>query len=249
MKIALCFSGQPRAVKQGYEYYKRNLFDRDDITVTVFAHIWRGWGPNTFKEFQVIEAYDPASILIESVQEMMPDPSVIAARYPRVPPSVPGWSVKDPAYTTYCMLYSIFQAGELKTNYEFNHGMQFDWVIRSRTDYALNGKIPFDQLKKDTLYIPNCRMTKARDFGNDQFAFGSSSIMDRYHQAFFDLEPIYDDTGCRMIGEEIMSENWKKHGMVGENLQYVDMNNPFPPGEHNGTPHSLIRDDVKDWQL
>jgi hypothetical protein len=56
------------------------------------------------------------------------------------------------------------------------------------------------------------------------------------------------DAGTVMIGEEMMSANWKMHNLVGENLLYVDMNHPFPPGKYNGTPHSLIREDMEHWQ-
>ena len=38
MKIALCFFGQPRFVKKGYEYYKKNLIDNHDVDV--FIHTW-----------------------------------------------------------------------------------------------------------------------------------------------------------------------------------------------------------------
>ena len=38
---------------------------------------------------------------------------------------------------------------------------------------------------------------------------------------------------------------WNGTGNLG--YVYVDMNNPFPPGPHNGTWHSLIRDDYDQW--
>ena len=38
MKIALCFSGQPRSYEKGYEYYKKNLLDHYDVDV--FIHTW-----------------------------------------------------------------------------------------------------------------------------------------------------------------------------------------------------------------
>jgi hypothetical protein len=44
-----------------------------------------------------------------------------------------------------------------------------------------------------------------------------------------------------------MRANLHEHNLHGENLVYVNMNNPFPPGEHNGTWHSLIRDDYAQW--
>jgi hypothetical protein len=90
-------------------------------------------------------------------------------------------------------------------------------------------------------------MTAGRDFGNDQFAFSSSKNMDKYADAFNHVDKFYDN-GTTMICEDMMSENWKQHNLVGDNLMYVDVKHPFPPGPHNGTPHSLIREDFEKWQ-
>ena len=90
-------------------------------------------------------------------------------------------------------------------------------------------------------------MTIERDFGNDQFAFSSSENMDMYSDTFNQLDRFYDN-GTIMIGEEMMSANWKEKKLVGENLIYFDPNHIFPPGPYNGTPHSLLRDDFDLWQ-
>jgi hypothetical protein len=89
-------------------------------------------------------------------------------------------------------------------------------------------------------------MTPERDFGNDQFAFSSSRNMDKYCNVFNRIDEFYD-IGVTMIGEEMMSMNWKTTGLTGENLVYCNMNHPFPPGPHNGTWHSLVRDDFEKW--
>ena len=62
----------------------------------------------------------------------------------------------------------------------------------------------------------------------------------RYIDEFYDNGAVY-------IGENMMQANLRKHGLCGENLVYVNMNNPFPPGKYNGTWHSLIRDDMNQW--
>ena len=138
-------------------------------------------------------------------------------------------------------------ANELKNVYEEEHNMKFDWVIRSRYDFALNTPIPFDELDNTKLYIPNCRMTPARDFGNDQFAFSSSENMDKYADGFSNIDKHYDN-GTIMIGEEMMAANWREKGLVGENLVYFNPNHPFPPGPYNGTWHSLLRENFDEWQ-
>jgi hypothetical protein len=123
---------------------------------------------------------------------------------------------------------------------------KYDWVIKARTDYALNVKIPFEELDNTKLYIPNCRMVPERDFGNDQFAFGSEETMFKYMSTYQNLDKYYE-AGNQFIGEDMMRANLHEHGLIGEKLVYCNMNNPFPPGPHNGSWHSLIRDDYDQW--
>jgi hypothetical protein len=123
---------------------------------------------------------------------------------------------------------------------------QYDWVIKSRTDYALNVQIPFDIWDNRKLYIPDCRMVPMKDFGNDQFAFSSQENMLKYMSTFDHIDEYYN-SGTQFIGEELMSANLHRYNLYGPNLEYVNMSNPFPPGPHNGTWHSLIRDDYEEW--
>ena len=233
MKIALCLSGQARCVKQGYEFVKKNLLDGNDVTV--FCHVWES------PEVVDIELYKPEALMIE--KPLTNDLS----KYTNVPPPQPNWKVKDPARAAWNLMYSLKVANELKNVYEDENNMKFDWVIRSRYDFALNTPIPFTELDNTKLYVPNCRMTPARDFGNDQFAFSSSENMDKYADGFNHIEKHYDN-GTIMIGEEMMAANWREKGLVGENLVYFNPNHPFPPGPYNGTWHSLIREDFDQWQ-
>ena len=233
MKIALCLSGQPRCVKQGYEYHKKNLLDHYDVDV--FCHVWDSPG------IEDIALYKPMAAMIE--EPLTNDLS----KYTRVPPPQPNWKVKDPARSVWNLTYSLMKANELKIINEEETITSYDWVIRSRYDFALNVVIPFAELDNTKLYVPNCRMTPQRDFGNDQFAFSSSKNMDKYADCFNQIEKFYD-RGTIMIGEEMMAENWREKGLVGENLLYFNPNHPFPPGPHNGTYHSLLREDFESWQ-
>jgi hypothetical protein len=90
-------------------------------------------------------------------------------------------------------------------------------------------------------------MTPQRDFGNDQFAFSSSENMDKYADTFNRIDEFYDEDGVQMMCEDMMSENWKANNLVGENLIYCNLDHPFPPGQYNGTWHSLIREDFEQW--
>ncbi len=233
MKIALCLSGQPRCVKQGYEFVKRNILEGNDVTV--FCHVWES------PEIADIEIYKPETFMIE--KSLTNDLS----KYTRVPPPQPNWKVKDPARSTYNQLYGIMKCNELKTVYEGSNDMKFDWVFRSRFDFAINVRIPFADLDNTKLHIPNCRMTPQRDFGYDQFAFSSSKNMDKYADTFNRIDEFYDEGGVQMMCEDMMSKNWKANGLVGENLVYCNLDHPFPPGPYNGTWHSLLREDFEQW--
>jgi hypothetical protein len=61
------------------------------------------------------------------------------------------------------------------------------------------------------------------------------------------MEHFYDQN-VTMIGEDMLKAQLYETNLHGENLVYVNMNNPFPPGEFNGTWHSLIRDDCAEWK-
>jgi hypothetical protein len=235
MKIAVCISGQPRAYAQGYEYMKRNLLDHYDCDI--FIHTWIN---NVYPVDDVIKLYNPKSWINEK-----PYPDWAKKIYDETytnTPDAKGW----PPNATVSMFYSMFRSLQKKTEYELMNE-KYDWVVKTRFDYAINGVIPFEQLDRNRLYIPNCRMTPMRDFGNDQFAFASNGIMTDYMSTYLYLR-FYYEGGVPMIGEDMMSANLNRHGLTGENLIYVDMKNPFPPGPYNGTPHSLIRDDMELWK-
>ena len=235
MKIALCLVGQARSVEAGYEFHKKNILDRNDVTV--FFHTWAS-EDNLYAK--ALELYKPGNWSVEQ------SPNVDLSKYTRTPPPSPNWKVKDGRMSTYAQLYAIERCNSMKCIYEQEHKMTFDWVIRSRFDFAINARIPFDELDNSKLYIPNCRMVPTRDFGNDQFAFSSSENMDKYARAVEHIDEFYD-SGVQYMCEDFMSANWKKYGLVGENLMYCDINHPFLPGEYNGTPHSLIREDFEKW--
>ena len=154
---------------------------------------------------------------------------------------------KFPPRFTYAMLHSMDTCATILSKHVFTAHKNYDWVVRSRSDYALNVKIPFAELDNSKLYIPNCRMVPERDFGNDQFAFSSLKNMLKYMSTYRMMDHYYTDLNATYIGENLMQSNLHQHSLHGENLVYVDMNNPFPPGKHNGTWHSLIRDDYEQW--
>ena len=235
MRIALCISGQPRMWEKGFEYHYENIIKDNDVTV--FLHSWE----MPAKQMQAIsEKYNSYSFITS------PNPTVDLSNYTNTPPPSPNWKVKDGRMSTYAQLYAIKECMQTKCDYEKYTNMKFDWVVRSRFDFAINARIPFEELDNSKLYIPNCRMLPSRDFGSDQFAFSSSENMDKYADAYNHIDTFYG-SGVQYMMEDFMSANWKRNGLVGNNLVYCDVNHPFPPGTYNGTWHSLLREDMEEW--
>ena len=224
MKIALCFAGQARSFVKAFDYYKRNLLNHYDVDV--YIHTWE------FEEQQkLIELYNCNVYKFESPPN---------GDYNNIYTNTPN-AKRWPPRNNYLQFYSMNEVRKLVSK-----ETQYDWIIRSRTDYALNVVIPFEELDNSKLYIPNCRMVPERNFGNDQFAFSSRSNMLKYMSLFENVDKYYNN-GTQFVGENMMQANLHEHNLHGENLVYVNMNNPFPPGPHNGTWHSLVRDDLEKW--
>lgn len=225
MKIALCFAGLPRHYDKGYEYYAKNLLDEYDVDV--FFHTW-----NDAEHKLVAKLYQPKGY---STSEKL-NASVINARYTRCADAI-----NFPAHATVSSFFSIYHSCLLKTNYEIRNGFTYDWVIKTRFDYALNIQLPLKQLNNSKVYVPHCRITAAHDFCNDQFGFSSSANMNKYMSTYLFMDHFYDQ-GAIMNAEDMLSANLKYHELIGLNLMYVDMRNPFLPGLKNATSHSLIRE-------
>lgn len=224
MKIALCFSGQPRAFQQGHDYYQQNLLRQYDVDV--YVHSW-----STDRDHEIIDLYDPVAYKFE------PQVSANLDRYTRHP-----MPLKHPKISVYSMYYSMNQCRLLLEQSE----RQYDWVIRSRTDYALNTCFDFTQFDPTKMHIPDDVVPESRDTGNDQFAFSNQSNMIKYMSTFDSIDQYYDQ-GCVFNFENLMQANLQQHNLIGDNLVYVNMNNPFPPNQWGGLPNSLIRDDFLNW--
>ena len=210
MKIALCISGQPRMWEKGFEYHNLNIIKNNDVTV--FLHSWE----MPAEEMQNIsEKYNAHSFITS------PNPTIDLSKYTNTPPPSANWKVKDGRMSTWAQMFAIYECMRTKREYEEYHNMKFDWVVRSRFDFAINARIPFDTLNPNKLYIPNCRMYQ-------------------HYDEFY-------NNGVQFMMEDFMSANWKRYGLVGENLVYCDVNHPFSPGEYNGTWHSLLRNDMEEW--
>ena len=120
------------------------------------------------------------------------------------------------------MYYSLYQANKLKCEYEKENNILFDKVIRMRFDsdfvresLDVRKTVDFD------LCIPDTRFDY--DGINDQFAIGSSQMMDIYSNVYQDIHNLTD---CVYCGEEILKQQLDRHNIIPERIRFpVNKNN------------------------
>ena len=240
MRIALCFSGQPRSYKAGFDYYEKNLFQIPGVTVDIFIHTWDTKGMEWYDLIKLYE--DAAKKYGGGIRTKVDNP--LRGDYNKKYTNTPNGE-KWPPFNTVSAFYSTFQVMVLKAEMEQKYS-QYDWVIKTRTDFALPVQLPYERMDKNMIYMPNCRKVYGDWLGNDQFAIGSSYNMNKYMSTWLNLETFYN-RDVQMIGEDMLRAQLVESGLRMQ-IGYIDMPKPFPPGPHNGTPHFLIRDDLEKWQ-
>jgi hypothetical protein len=169
MRIALCLSGQPRYLDEGYFFIKNYLLDRYEIDV--FVHTWwdESYSGNEFGNTNISRScrYDPKTIeKIESYYspkkfsfEKEKDFSFFSEElfkqqnkefdfytemnYGGLHPIAP-----------YSFYYSVKMCNQLKSEYEEEHNFSYDLVIRTRFDIVLKSfNINLKDVNSSLIYV------------------------------------------------------------------------------------------------
>jgi hypothetical protein len=203
MRVALCISGQPRNVSRGIE----NILENMNFEVEVFVHAW--WDKNsnksTFKKILYNGVEDEVSQPMENdwVADLYNNFDVNKILLEKqINVNVPEILKKRKLKFTYAFgvcssLYSIYKCNQLKKDFEIENNFEYDWVIRTRSDFGLSEPISLEGLDNSIIYAPN---DNSHSYGfNDQFAIGSSKNMDVYSKTFLDMEKTIEshDSGIK----------------------------------------------------
>lgn len=186
LKAALCISGHLRTFLDNYKSVKENILDR--LNCDVFIHTWETLGMSYrftdgnlhFTETRnlverIHQLYKPKQIVIEKTKNFTITPlmrqRLIDGR------DIPG---------IIGMYYKIEQCNNLKREYEQNGGFIYDCVIRFRGDLWVEQPIPIN----DSTNLHHVFLPMYGNFGGacDQFAFGSSAMMDKYSSLYSNLD-------------------------------------------------------------
>jgi hypothetical protein len=226
MRIALVLSGQLRSFSEAFEYISQNLLANNEVDV--YFHTWcKNWNS------AVVNKYKPKDYFVEldNLFGLFSECNYVSIS-PRHPPR------------NFFMMYrSIMMADLLRQN----SNIEYDWIVRTRFDFALNKKIDFTTLSKNKMYFCNTSMNAEHTAMHDQFVVSTPNDMSIYSSVYKNIDQYYSE-GCLMNGEDLLQHHFKKHNMFGKDkIGYLDLNPPFMHGQYNYGKHSLIRTDMQNW--
>tara|TARA_R110000868_G_scaffold124490_12_gene329196 strand:+ start:15741 stop:16472 length:732 start_codon:yes stop_codon:yes gene_type:complete len=240
MKIALQLSGQPRGYKKAHEYLHKNFLQHYDVDI--FFHTWE---QDVYPVDDIMELYNPKrGVFWENLDPEIKDVIDTLTNTP----NAKQW----PPSATFSSFYSIWIANQLRMLEELASLEPYDYVMRTRFDFALNVDIKerFDELRRvmdsGSIIVPSDRGTANPFFCNDQWSFGNSQATTEYCSTYTLLMNFYKN-GVQFNAEDLLSANLKRI-RGNHRIALLDMNHPFPPGPYNGSNHSLVRDDMERWK-
>lgn len=214
MKIALCFSGQPRFIEEVAPSIKENVIG--DYDVDIFAHLWfddglqskpyKYGGSGKWKDQRIssdainkfVEIYNPKKILIQSSKKFLDSnlsdnylASLKRYKWGAIDnPEEPNFNVRD-VNNIISYYYSLQKVNTLKKEYEYDNDFKYDIVIKIRTDSIVHNKISYESFPKDKIYYSG-NQNQPDGMINDWFNFGSSKVMDPFMNAFCVIDHCID---------------------------------------------------------
>jgi len=181
MKVALCFSGQPRNVRKCYKLISENLITDN---VDVFAHFWwdKSYKDQVMRfEFEdryeedegqaFIALYKPKAYKFEKQEQFdlsgfdFTDPGVCASSL----------DAKVTAFNCTSMWHSVNRAFDLARK----HG-RYDLYVRCRTDLIFMEQLDWNTFNPKTLYIGDGRIAGEDRLVGDWFSAGGEYEMSLY---------------------------------------------------------------------
>lgn len=225
MKIALCFSGQPRYLKESYEGIYDNILNK--YSPDVFVHTW--WDdsmPNQKMNLSSLISYgreyyweENTIGLIQqyySPKEFFYEPQIQFQKYNNV-----DYEMCNP-FNIHSMFYSLEKSNEIKKNYEIKNKFLYDAVIRCRFDTKFI-KFEIDFFDINLNYVNLYDM--GNGYPNDQFAISTSENMNIYSSVYRNLDKYQKSGHTGFVGERLL-----KHHLEMNNLNW---NNPDIKGKIN----------------
>lgn len=220
LRVALCISGHLRTFEQNFISVREHILNR--FNCDVFIHTWDTLGMpyrqldsrvHNIKTDHMVETinriYAPKKLIIEPTKRFLVSNLMHKAMIDYR--DIPG---------ILSMFYKIEVCNNIKSEYERENNFLYDIVIRFRGDLCMMAPLPINQdTNLNRLFIPQ--------YGNfsglcDQFAFGSSQVMDIYSSLYSNLEK-HLETGAKLNPEKILLYHVEANHLLVEksNVKFV----------------------------
>jgi hypothetical protein len=213
MRVAICFSGQPRFVRECFDKIKKNIIEfNSSHQIDIFVHTWFSKelcnkilyvnemssfsGDATIDENSldsIIELYNPISITHEKEKDFKSnidfDKSLEKYLTGYKTSGISRQEYRDIKLScTYSMWYSALQSGMLKKNYELSEGFTYDLVLKMRFDSIVNYPIDFNVINPNVMYYQE--LGQPDNMVSDWINISNSSNMDSYFSIYLSLEKL-----------------------------------------------------------
>lgn len=251
MKIAICFSGHLRNfLENELSQLKTNL---DTIIasgheVDCFFSVWDIFNtttanPNSFEQpihvtsdmlQNALNGLNIKSIEIENF-ESLKHMFYLRNFHPTVEKEVDPPHILSPDGILYStpMFYKIYKCNLLKKNYELEHGIQYDVVVRYRSNIQLLNPLHVTDVNTGTIHNSGNFNPHPRALGytheslmtQDMFFYGSSETMDIVCDLFNNLSRVITNHGAtgpeRILYDWCFLENKLKHQKAPTEIRYI----------------------------
>lgn len=216
MKIAFCFSGQARDVKNTIESIKESWSKNHEVDF--FYHSWRGDKNISFRKDAPSDTYSEnvfeyINRVLNPVNNLIESPIFFEKRYndsAHWPCYHPVFNL-NPDQNIQSMFYSMKRCNELKKNYEQQNNFLYDAVVKCRFDYIFLKQYNLKDFDLNFLHTKNdCMHTNYAI--NDHIALSNSKNMDTYSSLFDSLEEHYNN-GVEFNPEVILGYHVAVNGL------------------------------------
>lgn len=225
MKVALCISGQPRYLDDGYSTIKK-VFDRFG-DLDVFVHTWWDesyknkpiefapnltYGRSCFWESDTLEKINK----LYSPKTLSYEPSKTFETFPDIPYG------KSNPNSIHSGWYSVYKCNELKKQYEIENNFEYDLVIRCRFDINLIN-FNVDLIDPNIVYVcGELNRTNKLGLPNDLFAISSSKNIDLYSSIYTRLS----EFRYKIVGD-FVGENLVEYVLRNVNIEFCERDTLF----------------------
>ena len=196
MKVAFCFAGQPRDVKNTLDNILWSWGTHQELDF--FVHTWVPQKEGIFRTDTPSDTFD-GNTLDYILEKLKPKKYKFEDQiiFEKVYQDSKTWPIKNfcipnPSQNIQSFFYSVKKSNDLKKQYEVENNFVYDCVIRTRFDYLFTKQYNISEYDLEYLHIKDdCSHS---DYSiNDHVAFSSSKMMNIYSDMYDYLEMCYNE--------------------------------------------------------